>query len=848
VKQDISPQNTNKSGKKGMFGYILLGIGISVIALAVAAYWFTTSVVTGVNETHQTKLIEIYTQQIQKNFNAAITREIDRVDDIVRRPDVVNGLASGDPSVIEGLEQRIQLETSGTISVHLIASGTAQVDNSISPPLNFASLDLVRRVEQGQTAPMEILMLNNSYYIQMAQPVRNGQIIGTLVLNLNIGFLDSVLALFDTDAGNLTLQQQFNAETSQDILQYGSKSANTPQIMATNNPNWKLSYQPSDLIVSSNILKPEQIMIPMVIAIIIVIVAMFVTGQMLQSTVKQDAGNFTRYTQKLLTGQPIDVPNFKLSLFLAMAKSLARVKIKTRQPKMKEVTNPFDSPVYPENSESVTQEQGNSTPQDDILNIDMIADDIDILGINKPQAQQVNKSLVQEKLFRAYDIRGVAGQSLDRSVARQIGLALGSEAFERGEQTILVARDGRLSSVELTKGLIAGLTESGRDVVDLGMVPISLLYFSFHELGIKSGVMVTASHQPSNINGFKITLAGQDLAGKEMLGLYHRINNENYLSGQGQYSKQDMAEKYQGRIFTDVQLSRKLKVVVDAGNGVAGTLVQDLLSKLGCHVVPLNCTVNGQFPSHLPDPGKEENLKELVASVKSNNAHLGLAFDGDGDRLGVVTNSGRIISPDILLMLLAKDVLSRNKGATVLYDVNCSRRLQGLIVGFGGKPLLWKTGRSNILRKMKESGALISGNLAGNLFFKERWYGFDDAIYGAARLLEVIAGQRQSADELFASFPDDVSTPEIYIPVTEGSKEATVSRLAKNAIFPGGTVHKVDGLRVDFSDGWGMARASQTSSRLALRFEADNQAALIRIQEGFKHELRTIDSSLEFPF
>lgn len=848
MKQDKTPQHTSQSGKKGLFGYILLGIGISVISLAVAAYWFTANVVTGVNEIHQAKLVEIYTQQIQKNFNAAISRESDRIGDIASRPDVIKGLTSGDPVIISDLEQRIKSETSGTISVHLIASGTARVDNSISPPLNFASLDLIRRVEQGQSAPMEILTLNNSRYIQVAQPVRNGRIVGTLVLNLNLEFLDNILSLFDTDSGNLTLQQQFNAETTQAILQYGAKSANARLIMSTNNPNWKLAYQPSDAIVSANILKPEQIMIPMAIVIIIVIVALFITGQMLQTTVKQDASNFTRYTQKLLTGQPIDVPNFKLSLFLAMAKSLARVKIKARQQKAKEVTSPFNSPVYPGSSESVTQEQGVTTPQDDILDIDMIADDVDILGINKSQAQQINKTLVQEKIFRAFDIRGVTGQALDRSVARQIGLSLGSEAFDRGEQTILVARDGRLSSVDLTKGLIAGLTESGRDVVDLGMAPISLLYFAFHELGIKSGVMVTASHQPANINGFKITLAGQDLTGKEMLGLYHRINNENYLVGQGQYSKQDVSEKYQERIFSDVQLGRKLKIVIDAGNGVAGTLAQELLTKLGCNVVPLNCTVNGQFPSHLPDPGKETNLKELVAMVKSSNAHLGLAFDGDGDRLGIVTNSGRIISPDILLMLLAKDVLSRNKGATVIYDVNCSRRLQGLIVGFGGKPLLWRTGRSNILRKMKESGALLAGNLSGNIFFKERWYGFDDAIYAAARLLEVIAGQRQSADEFFASFPDDVSTPEIYIPVAEGSKATTVNRLAKTAVFPGGTSHTVDGLRVDFSDGWGVVRESQTSSRIALRFEADNQAALIRIQESFKHELRTIDSSLEFPF
>lgn len=848
MKQDKNHQNTNESGKKGLFGYILGGIGISVVSLLLVAYWLTTNVVAGVNETHQNKLIEIYTQQIQKNFDAVVTQQGQLLSDLAKRPAVVSAVDSNNASEVASVERQLLAETSGAISVHLISIGKGEINNDISPPLNFASLDLIRRSEQGQSVAMEILPLKDKYYIQAARPIRNGQIIGTLIVNLDIKFLSNTLELFDVQSGNLALEQKFESSPVQAIIQQGSKNANTPRTIKTVNRNWTLAFQPSDMIVQSNILKPEQILIPLGAVIAIVIISLFAAGQMLQTTVKKDAGNFTRYTRRLLTGQSIEVPNFKLSLFLAMAKNLARVKIKTRQPNVKEVTNPFNSPVYPSVSESVTQDMGTSTPQDDILDIDMNDEDMDILGINKESTSQSKRVQVQEKIFRAYDIRAVVGQLLDRSVARQIGLSLGSEAYERGEQTILVARDGRLSSVELTQGLIAGLTASGRDVIDLGLVPISMLYFAIQDLGISSGVMVTASHQPTNINGFKITLAGQDLAKKEIMGLYHRINNENFLSGTGKYSQEDITGKYIEKVFSDVQLGRKLKVVIDAGSGVAGGVAQQLLTSLGCKVVPLNCEVDGQFPSHFPDPGKEENLNELIATVKSSNAHIGIAFDGDGDRIGVVTNSGRIIWPDKLLMLLARDVLSRNKGASVIYDVNCSRRLQGLIVGFGGKPLMWQTGRSNLVRKMKETGALLAGNLDGNIFFKERWYGFDDAIYTAARLLEILAGQRLSIDELFAGFPDDVGTQEMYINVEDDAKSQIVERLAKAVVFSTGTSSTIDGLRVDFSDGWGMVRPCQTQSRLACRFEADNQASLIRIQESFKQELRIIDSSMEFPF
>ncbi|PID43401.1 MAG: phosphomannomutase [Gammaproteobacteria bacterium] len=451
-------------------------------------------------------------------------------------------------------------------------------------------------------------------------------------------------------------------------------------------------------------------------------------------------------------------------------------------------------------------------------------------------------------VFRAYDIRGIVGQELTPGLTVSIGRAIGSEANARGQNTVVVGYDGRLSSPELAESLVTGLVSSGVRVIEVGQVPTPVLYFATCQLGTGSGVMVTGSHNPPEYNGFKMVLGGETLAGEEIQKLYQRIVVQDYQTGQGSRERQDISRDYMDAILNDIAVAAPLRIVIDAGNGVAGELAPVIIEELGCEVIPLHCEVDGNFPNHHPDPGKRENLVDLIEAVKHEDADLGIAFDGDGDRLGVVTNEGKIIWPDRLLMLFAKDVVSRNPGADIIFDVKCSRRLSALVSEYGGRPVMWKTGHSLIKSKMKETGALLAGEMSGHVFFKERWFGFDDAIYSAARLLEILGLDERPAHAIFDSFPEDISTPEINVEVTEESKFTIVSALSSTGQFGDGNITDIDGIRVDYADGWGLCRASNTTPTLVLRFEANDEAALKRIQTVFREQLLRVDATLDIPF
>ncbi len=451
-------------------------------------------------------------------------------------------------------------------------------------------------------------------------------------------------------------------------------------------------------------------------------------------------------------------------------------------------------------------------------------------------------------IFRAYDIRGVVGDSLTADTAYWIGRAIGAESLACGEPGVVVGRDGRLSGPELASSLIRGLCEAGCDVTDVGMVPTPVLYFAANTLGPRSGVMVTGSHNPPDYNGFKIMIAGETLSGERIQRLYRRLQDGELSSGAGQCRQAEILDAYRARILGDLKVERRLKVVVDCGNGVAGVNAPELIEALGCEVIPLFCEVDGTFPNHHPDPGKPENLRDLIAKVAETGADLGLAFDGDGDRVGVVTNSGEMIYPDRLLMLFARDVLGRNPGAEIIYDVKCTRGLAGVIAAQGGRPLMWKTGHSLIKAKMKETGALLAGEMSGHIFFKERWYGFDDGIYSAARLLEILSLDGRSAAAVFADFPVALSTPEINISVGDERKFALIEALQRDAQWGEASLFTLDGVRVDYPYGWGLVRASNTTPVLVLRFEADSAEQLSQIQQVFHDQLKAVAADLELPF
>lgn len=457
---------------------------------------------------------------------------------------------------------------------------------------------------------------------------------------------------------------------------------------------------------------------------------------------------------------------------------------------------------------------------------------------------------VDPGIFRAYDIRGIVGKSLSVEVAELIGLAIGSLMRDEDLTDIVVGRDGRLSGPDLVGGLIEGLRKTGRNVIDIGLAPTPVAYFGAYHLRAGSCVAVTGSHNPPDYNGFKIVVGGQTLSGGAITDLYERIRDRRLYEAPmpGDLQQRDITADYIQRIADDVQLERPLKIVVDAGNGVAGDIAPQLLEAIGADVIPLYCEVDGTFPNHHPDPSEPHNLEDLIQTVKRFDADIGLAFDGDGDRLGVVTKEGEIIFPDRLLMLFAADVLERNPGALIIYDVKCTGKLQGWVLRHGGTPMMWKTGHSLIKAKMRESGAELAGEMSGHFFFQERWYGFDDGLYSAARLLEILANRVETPSEVLADLPNGVSTPEIKVDVVDGTPHAIVECFVDGAEFEGARLSTIDGLRADWDDGWGLVRASNTTPILVLRFEADNKAALERIKTEFRTRLQALAPELKMTF
>jgi phosphomannomutase len=457
---------------------------------------------------------------------------------------------------------------------------------------------------------------------------------------------------------------------------------------------------------------------------------------------------------------------------------------------------------------------------------------------------------IDPSIFKAYDIRGVVGRNVDTAFAEHLGRAFGSEARAVGEKAVAVGRDGRVSGPALAAALVRGLKSTGLDVVDIGMCTTPMLYYvaaTRGAHGCRSGVMVTGSHNPKDYNGFKMVMAGRAIYGDDIQQLRGRIESETYTTKRGRSAKMDVLAEYTARIVGDARLARPMKIVVDSGNGVPGASAPAILRALGCEVIDLYSKVDGDFPNHHPDPSKPENLADLIKVVHATDAELGLAFDGDGDRLGVVTKGGHIIYPDRQVMFFARDILKRHRGATIIFDVKCSQRLPVAIKAAGGKPLMWKTGHSLIKAKLKETGAPFAGEMSGHLFFGERWYGFDDAMYTAARLLEILSRSKNPSAQLDA-LPTSFSTPELNVPCAEadgGEHHAVVAELLARVAdgrltFEGGEVGTIDGLRVDFADGFGLIRASNTTPVLVLRFEGHTAEALQRIEAQFMAALRSV--------
>ena len=825
-------------------GVIAAALGV---ALAGAILWFTA--VSPAQELQQQQLSQAWGSSQAASLQQALKQLSADTLAAARNPALSQALQSGDDAQLRNAENGLRY-WNGVVDAQLNLPGQAVPDSSRAAPMNFAALDLLRRLEAGQAPAVEAYKVGERWLAYSVAPVRQDDkqpMVGTLLLAVDLNRLLGNLPPLPADVGQIQLVQRFDAGAAQVLAQRG-QAEGTAQPFATGNPHWTLNFTPGAGLGAGG-LSPTLLGLALLVALVGALAGLYLVRRSLQQRLDRDTAQLAELVKELSAGKAVKAFSLSLPALHNLAQSLSRLPRRAQEP-VANRPEPVASETPSSRVAAKPAEFVNPLFQDtDILDIDILDDDQDLLGLEQtpimtaPQAPKLPADI-----FRAYDIRGVVGAGLTPETAYWIGRAIGSQSLAEGEANVSVGRDGRLSGPSLVEQLIQGLADSGCQVSDVGMVPTPVVYYAAHVLAGKTAVMLTGSHNPPDYNGFKIVIAGDTLANEQIQALKTRIDTNDLSSGEGSVERVDLLPRYLEQIRSDIAMAKPLRVVVDCGNGAAGVIAPQLIEALGCTVIPLYCEVDGNFPNHHPDPGKPENLVDLIAKVKEHNADIGLAFDGDGDRVGVVTNTGTIVYPDRLLMLFAKDVVSRNPGADIIFDVKCTRRLTPLISGYGGRPVMWKTGHSLIKKKMKETGALLAGEMSGHVFFKERWFGFDDGIYAAARLLEILSQDKRSAEQVFAAFPNDVSTPEINVQVTEQTKFPIIERLQREGQWGEGSVTNLDGVRVDYPKGWGLVRASNTTPVLVLRFEAESQAELERIQELFRAQMHNVAPDVQLPF
>ena len=795
---------------KQMANKIILGLILLVIASGAGCYVYLGQI-----EQQNIEEAEQLTERTKKAsgiLSAKVKTWRGVVEELAKSPVLIASLSSSE----QALENRVvekKILTDEMALLRVVRPGLMQVDATTKPPLGYAGLDLIRKVEASKKTQMpEVHMMGTDHrHIAIVAPVLEGEeLLAVALSTFDVSTLEKAfnVALGNEKGGFLILKQgalklaSGGASSHQMGVDLGSV-----QIAGT---RWRIAVKKNALI--APITTSELLTYVVGALVILLIVGVLIAAVVNKDKRKEFAQLIKKRTGKVVKPLPVVEEEDVLSV--------------------------DDEELDREKIAEVIKENIGNPEKESLRSIFMNDDGIEV----------VTQTDVPQSIFRAYDIRGIVDETLTEQGVFSIGRAIASEALSVGQQTIAIARDGRLHSPRLSESLSKGIQAAGCNVIDVGQVPTPVLYFSTHQLETQSGVMITGSHNPANYNGLKIVIAGNTLSGDAIQNLYQRIQQDDLESGEGSYQEQMMLPEYIGAITGDVRLGRMMKVVVDCGNGVAGEAAPMLLSTLGCEVIPLYCEIDGNFPNHHPDPSKPENLQELIDKVREEEAELGLAFDGDGDRLGVVDSQGNVIWPDRQMMLYAIDVLSRQAGADIIYDVKCTRNLAKVIAKHGGKPIMSKTGHSLIKAKMKETNAELAGEMSGHIFFKERWFGFDDDLYTAARLLEILTAEFRPTAEIFAELPDSVSTPELNISLKEGENFSFVEKLQSQAIFDEANIITIDGVRVEFKDGWGLVRASNTTPSLVLRFEADNEIALERIKETFREQILKINADLELPF
>ncbi len=866
-----SPVRKRKSDRGiGIWFHALIIMGMATAGLLVAMLLIGYQVVASGNAMHQASQAENLKARYAAFFNGKLDELRNHVGAMAIAPQTIAAFDTFDDAVLARTGEELQAAVSFASNVKLIPKGEAEVNNRIG--IGYVAVDVIERAEtQPYVGPDGIGGQRPQLFVAHSV-LKDGIVAGVLFVEVSMDYFLTPLNSFDPSLGRLNLEQRFEGAAAVNLLQWGEAGRGLPpERVKLNAPHWSLLITPNpDRIgyVSSSL----DMLMAFGLAAGMMLGGVLFGFASMNRKLEQDADALLVYAGRVMRGRNVKPEAYRLTLFQRTAAEIARLanaanlagnsegrkepeekpsKPGTRKhgAKVAEAEPaPATSDIDDLLADDPPQAKQKSIDDDEFLDVSVTSAADDNFGIEVSEdVGPIDMGLkLDPDIFRAYDIRGITTSNLTEEVVYWIGRAFAAEAIDRKQTRVAVGRDGRHSSAGLKDALVRGLTEGGTDVLDIGVVPTPLLYFATYTLDTGTGIMITGSHNPPDYNGLKMVMAGETLADERIAQLRVRIEANRLSEGDGDLEEIDLNDHYLDRVLEDVIVAQPLKVVVDCGNGVAGLIAPELIRQLGCEVVPLYCDVDGDFPNHHPDPAEPENLEDLITVVAAENADLGLAFDGDGDRLGVVTSSGEIIYADKLLMLFAQDIVGRNPGADIIYDVKCSRHLNSLISDLGGRPIMWKTGHSHMKAKLRETGALLAGELSGHICFGERWYGFDDALYSAARLLEIVGGSERSADELFRQFPITFSTPEIKITSTDSQKFKIMERLVKEADFGDGTLTTIDGVRVDYKDSWGLIRPSNTSPILSLRFEADSQEALDRVQDLFQAQLATIDPQLKF--
>jgi phosphomannomutase/phosphoglucomutase len=808
--------------------YLILCVLTIILVAIIQYYMIVVQSADERNTTFQNVTMTSYMERVLSRLDSISLA----AHSVLNEPATKQVLRTASPEQLKQYEDNIKNRLDNVLGVRILDNDIHDIEPSSKPSITNVTLQLIRQLQTSEKIMHEAIDAGspNQYIAVLFSIVGTNKV---ALVGVDFKVFTDVLPTKRLVPGYYEFIQTF-ANQNRVITSIGDKKfkqGESDYIANVNDTQWRIAFWPADPAKFSSQFEFILFFCGLGLIMLLVGVGGFFGLRSLQTMLRTDASNFIKW---LLDGASETNADYQLQVFEDLSKTITREGYRPN----------VDNPKVAAASNDVERISAQSETLALTSNSSSVTSGLEVRSVQ----QTSNGTVLPDSIFREYDIRGIVGDTLNVSIVKELGRAIGSEAFERGEQRVVIARDGRLSGPELIAALKQGLVESGRDVIDIGEVPTPLMYFATNILDATSGVMLTGSHNPKDYNGLKIVIAGNTLSGDDIKSLQKRIETDNMLKGSGSYQTTSVVQDYIGQVTGDVALAQPLKVAVDCGNGVAGKLAPQLLQALGCEVIGLYCKVDGNFPNHHPDPSKPENLKELIDLVKSEGADIGLAFDGDGDRLGVIDSEGNIIWPDRQMMLYSMDVLSRNPGADIIYDVKCSKHLAKVISSNGGHPIMWKTGHSLVKAKMRETGALLAGECSGHIFFKERWYGFDDALYTAARLLEILSADTRKSVDIFKALPNSDITPEINIPISDERKFDFIKKLAEQGAFGEGKIIDIDGVRVEYQHGWGLVRASNTTPNLVLRFEADDLASIDTIKKIFKQQMLMVDSSLNLDF